>query len=343
MAMSKGKVMAGLAGGLFVVSAGVLGYLMYDSYSTRTEMEEELDNQKSTFGRYYQAAVFPSRKSIDSVVSNKTGYAEWLNFAEDFASRGDKPVSRDETPASFKQRLSQEVRRLGRLPGSAEGYIAAPGFMFGFDRYLDPERGVLPEASAVQRLAAQLDAVAHLMDVFSNEGVMEVKEIKCVEPAADDAEEGGRRPPQKKRRGEKDVGEKPQPTSLDYQLSFMLRPAAFVKVLNAITSDRRFMVVKAFAFKSSADVISDRINSVEAAAAKKDSAGSGGRRSRRGRRALVEETQEEETPKTEDRLVVDPELDAPLAVDMTISVYDFGRVGNAAADASAPAAGKEAK
>jgi hypothetical protein len=102
------------------------------------------------------------------------------------------------------------------------------------------------------------------------------------------------------------------------------------------------MVVKAFSFKESSDIIVEKINAVKAAHAKKD-APSGGRR-RRGRRSAEDETAEgENVPKSGDRLVVDPELDAPLLVDMTISVYDFGRAGNAVADAAVPAEGKEAK
>ena len=329
MAASKGTIMCGVGAGLFVVAAGVLGYLLFDAYSTRAEMEEDLENQMGTFKRYYGAPVFPSKKSIDGVASNTADFAAWREAVSMFVARGDKAFPKDETPAAFKQRLSRTVRRLAALPGGADGHLAAHGFMFGFEKYLDPEHGILPEAAAVPRLAAQLDSVVRITALFAKAEVLEIKEVKCIEPAAE--EEADRRSSAKKRRTEKkSENEGPQTTSLDYAFSFTVRPAAFVDVLNAITANLRFMVVKSFAFKETADMIVNRIADVEAAQAKKNAPTSG--RRRRGRLALIEETQEE-APKKEDRLVVDPELDAPVQVDMIVTVYDFGRADVAAAGA----------
>ena len=323
MAASKGKILAGVGGGIFVVAAGVLGYLLFDAYTTRTEMEEDLENQMGTFNRYHQAAVFPSKKSIAGVTTNTADLVAWREAASAFVARGDKLFSKDETPAAFKRRLSRTVRRLAALPGGVDGHLAASGFMFGFDKYLDPERGILPEAAAVPRLAAQLDTVARITALFAKAEVLEIKEVKCIDPAAEEEAEPDRRANAKKRRpAKKGEEEGPKMTALDYAFSFTVRPTAFVEVLNAITAHPRFMVVKSFAFKETADMIVNRISDVEAAQAKKNAPTSG--RRRRGRLALIEETQEE-APKKEDRLVVDPELDAPVQVDMTVTVCDFGR------------------
>ena len=340
MAASKGKILAGVGGGLFVVAAGVLGYLLFDAYTTRTEMEEDLENQMGTFKRYHDAAVFPSKKSIGGVATNTAELVAWREAASAFVARGDKLFSKDETPAAFKQRLSRTVRRLAALPGGVDGHLAAPGFLFGFDKYLDPERGILPEAAAVQRLAAQLDTVARITALFAKADVLEIKEVKCIDPVAEEEAEPDRRANAKKRRpAKKGEEEGPKMTALDYAFSFTVRPTAFVEVLNAITAHPRFMVVKSFAFKETADMIVNRIADVEAAQAKKNAPASG--RRRRGRLALVEETQEE-APKKEDRLVVDPELDAPLQVDMTVTVCDFGRA-EPAADAGKGEGDKAAK
>ena len=330
MAASKGKILAGVGGGLFVVAAGVLGYLLFDAYTTRTEMEEDLENQMGTFKRYHDAAVFPSKKSIDGVTSNTAALVTWREAASAFVARGDKLFSKDETPAAFKQRLSRTVRRLAALPGGVDGHLAAHGFMFGFDKYLDPEHGILPEAAAVPRLAAQLDTVARITALFAKADVLEIKEVKCIEPAAEEEAEPDRRAnanAKKRRPPKKGEEDGPKMTALDYAFSFTVRPAAFVDVLNAISANPRFMVVKSFAFKETADMIVSRIADVEAAQAKKNAPASG--RRRRGRLALLEETQEE-APKKEDRLVVDPELDAPVQIDMTVTVCDFGRAKPAA-------------
>ena len=348
MAMSKGKIFASAAGGLFVVAAGVLGYLLYDTYSTRMETEQELEDELASFRRFNQAPVFPSRKSIDEVLSNKLEFASWFKFANGFAAKGDRTFPKDETPASFKQRLAEEVRRLAALPGGVDGHLTAPGFLFGFEKYLG-ESAVLPDSADVPRLAVQLDTIALFTDIFASAGVLEIKEIKRLEKAVSGEQaEGDRRGRASAKRPRVSKGKEEEvsdPVSLDYQLSVALRPSAFVSVLNALTANPRFIVVTKFAFRQSADVIVDKLNAAEAALAKKDAPVSSSRRRRR--RAAEEEAPAEESVKKEDRLVVDPELDAPIQVDMTVTVYDFGQANVSAADGSAatgaPSTDKEAK
>ena len=340
MAMSKGKMIASVSGGVFGVAVLVLGYLLYDAYSTRVETEEELDGAKSTFDGHYSAPVFPSAKSIASVKSNETEYAAWFKMAQSTVARGDKSFSKDESPAAFKQRLQEAARRLRALPGGTEGKLVAPSFMFGFDKYLDPERGVLPDAADVQRLAVQLDTVSHWAEMFSKHDAVELREVVCVVPPKDE-DEDARKPRKgaKKKAAADDEG--PQTTSLDYRVSVIVRPAAFVDILNALTADARFTVVKSLAFHETADMIVDKMNAAEAALTKKNAPASG-----RRRRRVVQEEQpaEDDAEKKDDRLIVDPELDAPVQMDLVLSVYDFGGVAQKADDASdGKSSDKEAK
>ena len=79
----------------------------------------------------------------------------------------------------------------------------------------------------------------------------------------------------------------------------------------------------------------------EAALTKKNAPASG-----RRRRRVVQEEQpaEDDAEKKDDRLIVDPELDAPVQMDMVLSVYDFGGVAQKADDASdGKSSDKEAK
>ena len=50
--------------------------------------------------------------------------------------------------------------------------------------------------------------------------------------------------------------------------------------------------------------------------------------------AQEEQPAEEESEKKDDRLIVDPELDAPVQMDLVLSVYDFGGIAQQTADAS---------
>ena len=342
MAMSKGKMLACGAGGIFVIAAGVLGWLLFDAYSTRVEAEEELEDEVSQFRKYNSAAVFPSVKTIAAVNTNKASFAAWRAGAEEFAARGDKAFPMDEAPSAFKQRLTAEVRRIGNLPGGAEGKLAAAGFFFGFEKYLG-ESAVLPETKDLEKLTVQLDAITHFAEIFAEAGVLEVKAVKRLEPVVTEDEDDSRKNNKKKAKKGKaaEDDEAAKVTSLDYAITILARPAAFVEALNALAQDKRFTVVTKFAFKSSADTVVDKLNAVEAAQTKKDEPQGG----RRRRRRFQEEAQPEPTaPKGDDRLVVDPELDAPVQIDLTVSVYDFGRAaGQAAAEEPAAAAAQEEK
>ena len=118
--------------GAWVLLAGGLGYLAYDAVSSRTEAEDTLEEENSAFRRFYDASVFPSAASIDSVKSNEMAWGAWYDAAFALAGRGDRELP-SETPPVFKQRLQATVRRLQSLPGEADGKLSAPTFFFGFE------------------------------------------------------------------------------------------------------------------------------------------------------------------------------------------------------------------
>lgn len=326
MSLSKQQI-AGVAGaGIFLVLAGGLGYMLWDAAAQRTEAEDNLAAARETFERYNNASVFPSAKSIADVSSNKMSYATWQEQAVAFAAKGDRPVQ-NLTPAQFKERLQAEVRRMAKLPGGVEGAICAPTFLFGFDQYLG-EGGVLPAEADVPRLMAQLDLIAHVVDLLADAGVHDVQSIERVappKPAADGADAD--RPKRKAKKADVEEAEGPKTTCLDYKFAFSTRPAAFVAALNALAADSRFIVINDFSFKETADLISDRLAAAEALEASKNAPASASRRRRRG----AAKADDEKTAKTPDRLVVDPESDAPILVNLSLAVYDFGRAPEASA------------
>ena len=163
MSLSKQQKLGVIGAGVFVLCAGGLGFGAYLAWSGRCEAEEELEAAVSGFRSHYEAAVFPSKRSLDSVLSNKVSYTDWHASALALAARGDRkfPV---ELPPIFKQRLQREVRRMAALAGGVEGKIAAPAFLFGFEQYLG-EGGVLPQEQDVPRLTVQLDTITQVVDM----------------------------------------------------------------------------------------------------------------------------------------------------------------------------------
>ena len=339
MSLSKQQKLGVIGAGVFVLCAGGLGFGAYLAWSGRCEAEEELEAAVGGFRSHYEAAVFPSKRSLDSVLSNKVSYTDWHASALALAARGDRkfPV---ELPPIFKQRLQREVRRMAALAGGVEGKIAAPAFLFGFEQYLG-EGGVLPQEQDVPRLAVQLDTITQVVDMFAEVGVLEVKAIRRIEQkAASEEEDDGARRPAKAKKGAGKEADAPQETCLAYAFEFTARPAALVAVLNRLTSCPRFMTVKNLSFRETADVIVEHLNAVENAKNQKASGrGATGRRGRRGA-AAAESSAQGAAEAAVNPLVVDPELDAPIQVNFTLEVRDFGR---GAAAPSAEDAATEAK
>ncbi len=341
MSLSKQQMLGAVGAGVFVLCAGGLGFGVYLAWDGRCEAEEALESDVGGFRGHYEAAVFPSKRSLDSVVSNKVSYTDWYESALALAARGDRsfPV---EMPPVFKQRLQREVRRMAALAGGVDGKIAAPAFLFGFEQYLG-EGGVLPQEQDVPRLAVQLDTIAQVVDIFAETGVLEVKAIQRIETkTASDEEDDGARRPAKAKKGAGKEADAPQATCLAYAFEFTARPAALVAVLNRLTSCPRFMTVKNLSFRETADVIVEHLNAVENAKNQKASArGASGRRGRRGAPVAAEGASQGGAEAAVNPLVVDPELDAPIQVNFTLEVRDFGRA--AATAPSAEDAATEAK
>ncbi len=336
MSLSKQQIVGLGCGGAFLLAAGALGYMLFDAATERSEEEEGLELATSRFSRYNAEAVFPSQKSIDAVKSNETSYAAWRESAVALAARGDRPPPVEEEPSVFKQRLQNEVQRMVELPGGVGGHIAAAGFLFGFEQFLG-ESGVLPQAADVPRLAVQLDAIAHVIDMFAEVGVLEVKTVRRVDPQPAEDEGKSSKGKKKPAKAKKEAEDAPKTTCLEYAFEFLARPAAVVQVLNKLSSDVRFMVVKDFLFQESADMILDRISGKEAAEAQANAPTTG----RRRRRAMLEQPAEQKEEPKVDSLVVDPELDAPIRVQFTLAVYDFGH-GQAKAETATAASEGEA-
>lgn len=333
MSLSKQQI-AGIGSGCaFLLVAGLLGYMLYDAASERAKVEtgdEEtgepgLESAKESFMAYNRAPVFPSQESIDAVKSNAAQYVAWYAGARALAARGDyaEPAVPEDNSA-FKDRLKEEVDRMGKLPGGVDGHIAGAECRFGFEKYLG-ENGILPDQKDVPLLARQLASISRAVDLFAEAGVFEVQSVQRpdVKAADSDSEE---RKPKGNAKGAKGEAE-PSETCLEYKFAVRARPAALVKMLNGLSANESFMVVKDFSFRKSesSDMILSNISAKESAEAKAAAPASG----RRGRRGRGLDQQQpvlgaEEAEKKQSRLVVDPELDAPFEVTFTLAVYDFG-------------------
>lgn len=347
MALSKQQMMGAVGGGVFVLCAGVLGWLLYSAWSERSEAETSLADETDTYRNYHSEKVFPSKTAIDTVNSNRACYAEWYTNAMTFVSRGDR-VFESKNGSDFKDEMLKVVRRLADLSGGAAGKIVMRDSIeanFGFEEYLG-DNGKIPNDEDVPRLTVQLDTIRAAVELFAEAGVMQVNSVQRIAPKVEeDEDDRGSAKKNKKKKGngktEPQDDDAAKRMCLEYVFEVTTRPAGFVAMLNKFTACERFCVLKDLEFKESGDMILERIAAAENAAAQQKKAAEAGTSGRRRRRGGLEAPAENPAQKQKaDRVVIDPELDHPLNVKFKLAVYDFGR-GVAAAEA--PAAEVEKK
>ncbi len=335
MKMSKNQVVMVAIGAVAVVASLALGYLAFDAYSSKGEAVEESESFASTIQRLLRGEVSPVKDSELAYKKNADALAGWSEAAIATASIGDRAVKSGVNAAAFKQQLVDEARALSGLEGGVDGKIVKPDFTFGFPDFVTGDK--LPEEGRLPQLQRQWGDIRLLVEMLQACGVVEIVAIGSAVPAAaaQKTEEDDRPRSSKKKRGSKKANEdeKPAYTVEQYSVDFRAKPAALVKVVNALATSDRFVVVDSFSFAREADMIGTALGEGE----KGDSAQpQQGRRRRRGRRAAAEEEAEEKSEgaaPAKDGIVSDPAREAPFLVKMAVSTYDFGAAEKPAAPA----------
>ena len=222
MSLNRNQTTLCAIGGVFAVGAAVLGWFLWSAVGESKEALDDRDNSMSAIDNYYSAKVFPSSESLEAVKVNTGEMNAWRESSRLIASRGDKAFA-ETTPPSFKQFLQSEQVRLSALPGKVDGKICAPGFAFGFDKYLG-QSPTMPEKADLPKLQRQLDFIAEAVELFSDSGVAEVKAVKRDDSAATAVEEEAPapRPAKKGKKGKAEVADEgPLATSLEYSFQLL--------------------------------------------------------------------------------------------------------------------------
>ena len=316
--MNKNKIIMSAIGGVALVATLVIGYLAYDSYSEQMERADDLDSAKANVQRINSAKVAPEQASIDAINQNKAVLAAWRDEAYALASHGDARVESGVTAEAFKQTMVADARELSKLPGGANGVIVKEGFGFGFKDIITG--GSMPEAAKLAQLQRQWSEVKRLVEMLSSCGVTELLDVAVVEKAA--------APEPEVRRGARNQKKvevkKPAFTDQSYELKFMARPAAFVRLLNALATDNRFMTVDDFSFARASDALVAVLGG-----GKENAEATSGRRGRRGRRGSDEAAEENKDGEvTKKGLVIDPASAVPFTVTLKLTTFDFGSKAN---------------
>lgn len=339
--MNKTKMILAATGGVIGLAVLVMGYFTWDAYSARTaaiegddeEGTDGLDTVVSKAQTLSRKPVYPCAASLTAIESNRAAVAAWYEDANKLASRGDRPIE-STTPAAFKTFIVQDAKRLAALPGTVNGALVKPDFAFGpFKDYI--AEGKMPSEAQLVELQREWDDVALLVETLAKCGIAELTDVqfkdRVVKEEPKDKNQKAKQNNRKPAKGKKAEVEVREPKAYTYAITFTAKPAAFVKAVNAFATCERFVTVESFTFNRGRDVIADALGGAE----KKAESQSTGRRGRRRGAAVVEEEKKDDTA-AKNGIVTDPQLDAPLTVVMTATVYDFRSLeDNGEADAAA--------
>ena len=340
MNLSKNQIVMLAIGAFALVASAALGYLAFSAYSAKSEAAETAQSNTSAVQSLYRAAISPDPASVAAVNKNRDALAGWTEAALSTASAGDRSIATNVNEAAFKQKLVDEARTFSGLPGGVNGKIMKEVSAFGFPDYVTGDK--LPDKAMLPRLQRQWGDVCILVKTLSDCGVMEVVRIEPAETKPQDQATAESKDTKKsKKRRKKDAEEeKPAYTEEKYTIDFRARPAALVKVVNALATSERFAVLESLDFTREGDMIGKALGEGD----KKGDGEQQASRPRRRRREQAEFGADVATPnaaaETDKGVVNDPAKEGPFLVRATIATYDFGS-GEKASEAASAEAGEQ--
>jgi len=313
--MNKNKIVMAAIGGVAAALVLVVGVLIWLEDDTQAELRDELEAQVARRDRNKAA----KKETEDAHRDNAKALSEWADRAHAFvADQGDgrehDPML---DPAAFKQQMVEKAREFSKLPEDSSVKIVKEDFDFGYRQYIGKDGTEIPKKEDLPRLQREWFDIAHFTETLVKCGATELVGVKVVEKSAEpQAAKGGRRPAQ-----QKDPAAAYPSSETSYVFTFLARPVALVRVLNALAADDRFFAVDSMSFSQANDPLAMMLGGDK----EKDSTRRGGRRRRRGAEA------EEQAPEAEGEaaeiarkgLVTDPATCAPFTVTMTVSTLEF--------------------
>jgi len=333
--MNTTKTKLAAVGGVAAVAVLAAGYFTWSAYSAKTAALEGDDEgndgletvqaKAETLSR--KSAIFPCKESVLAVQSNEASVVAWKDEAMRLAARGDRTF-KPMTASEFKSFLEADAKRLAALPGGVmvpglpNTVMIRPEFAFGpFKEYVVDGKMPLDDAKKIAELRRQWDDLATVAEMLSACGIVELTDVKAATPKVEEEQPSdSRRKGAKKKSAKAKDESKREPVSNSYVFTFTTRQAGLVKTLNALETCERFTVVEDFSFVREKDAIALALGGETA---KKDEQQQA--MGRRGRRRGFVQAQQQEEKKADDRggVITDPQLDEPMKVDMTVTVYDF--------------------
>ena len=338
MNLSKNQIVMLSIGGVALVASLALGYLAFSAYSAKSEASENAERDSAAVRSLLGAAISPDASSVAAVNKNRDSLAGWTEAAISTASAGDRALATDVNEAAFKQKLVDEARALSELPGGVGGKIVKPDFSFGFPDFVTGDK--LPEKEKLPQLQRQWADIRTLVETLQACGIVELVRIEPTlvkQPAVE--EQQPKETKRRNRRRKADEEAKPAYTEEKYAIDFRAKPAALVKVVNALATSQRFIVVESLDFARESDMIGKALGEGD----KKGAAEQQTVRQRRRRRGAeqpefgADAAAPDAAAETDKGIVNDPDKEDPFLVNAVVLTYDFGSAAQASGGETAGA------
>lgn len=323
--MKNMKVIFAAIGGATLAGLLIVGWLVFSAFGRRGEARDEYEAVCSTRDRLNGSTVPLTAETEARLKKNADVYRAWTDEAARCASRGDRSASTNLTAASFKQRLVDEAFELRRLPG-ADGPLVDEGFAFGFVDYITG--GKIPEVAQLVRLERRWTDIRLLTELFSTNGVTKLTDIVIVEKKPEEkksVKSATKKDKTKKnakknaKKGAVEDEEAEKTTAESYEIRLKASPTALVRVLKALASDSRFIIVDGFSFARPVDQVMNALGDT-----KKESSEKQGANRKRGKKHRAEAKEESDESEVKKGFAVSVEDEAPFDLTLTLTILDFG-------------------
>ena len=343
MNLSKNQIVMLSIGGVALVASLAFGYLAFSAYSAKSEASENAERDSGSVRSLLGAAISPDAASVAAVNKNRDALAGWTEAAISTASAGDRSIATDVNEAAFKQKLVDEARVLSGLPGGVGGKIMKDVSAFGFPEFVSGDK--LPDKDQLPHLQRQWGDVCILVKTLSDCGVVEVVRIEPGVAAKQQAQapvepKKDAKKSKKRKKGKDAEDEKPAYTEEKYAIDFRAKPAALVKVVNALAASQRFIVVESLDFAREGDMIGKALGDGDKKAAAEQQASSRPRRRRRGAEQPefgADASTPDAAAEADNGIVNDPDKEEPFLVKAIVLTYDFGSAAQASGGETAVA------
>ena len=339
MNLSKNQIVMLSIGGVALVASLALGYLAFSAYSAKSEASENAERDSAAVRSLLGAAISPDASSVAAVNKNRDSLAGWTEAAISTASAGDRALATDVNEAAFKQKLVDEARALSELPGGVDGKIVKPDFSFGFPDFVTGDK--LPEKEKLPQLQRQWADIRTMVETLQACGIVELVRIEPTlvkQPTV--AEQQPKETKKKKRKKKADEDAKPAYTEERYAIDFRAKPAALVKVVNALATSQRFIVVESLDFTRESDMIGKALGEGDKRGADAEQQSSRPRRRRRGAEQAefgADAAATDAAAEADKGVVNDPDKEEPFLVKAVVLTYDFGSAAQASGGETAGA------